>query len=121
MFNLDAVRDALPQADVGVGVCKVHHLGDEEFVELIRNVGRTCRRFVILDLVRHRVPLALFSTFAPLCLPRLNVLDGSQSIRVAHTPKEFRTLIECAVMGTGAIFRHGVAPFWIRQMADIWF
>ena len=43
MFKPDAVREALPQAGVGVGVCMVHHLGDEEFVELIKNVGRTCR------------------------------------------------------------------------------
>jgi hypothetical protein len=78
------VRDALPAADVAVSVCMVHHLRDEELVQMIRNVGRTCRRFVILDLVRHRVPLALFSVFGPLCLPRVNVLDGRQSIRRAY-------------------------------------
>ena len=61
ILQLDAVREVLPRADVAVCVCLVHHLRDEEFVEMIRNVGRTCRRFVILDLVRHRVPLALFS------------------------------------------------------------
>jgi SAM-dependent methyltransferase len=76
ILKLDAVREALPRADVAVSLCLVHHLRDEEFVELIRNVGRVCRRFVILDLVRHRVPLALFTAFAPLCLPRVNVLDG---------------------------------------------
>jgi hypothetical protein len=97
----------------------MHHLQDEEFVEMIRNVGRACRRFVILDLVRHRVPLALFSAFAPLCLPKLNVLDGRQSIRRAYTPDEFRALIARAVAGTSGSFRHKVAPFWIRQMADI--
>jgi SAM-dependent methyltransferase len=118
-LKLDAVRDALPAADVAVSVCMVHHLRDEEFVELIRNVGRACRRFVILDLVRHPVPLALFRVFAPLCLPRVNVLDGSQSIRRAYTPKEFRALIARAVAGTGGSFRHAVAPFWIRQVADI--
>jgi hypothetical protein len=32
---------------------------------------------------------------------------------------EFRGLIAQAVAGTGANFRHTVAPFWIRQMADI--
>jgi SAM-dependent methyltransferase len=119
ILKLDAVREALPLADVAVSVCMVHHLREEEFVELIRNVGRTCRRFVILDLVRHPVPLALFSAFAPLCLPRVNVLDGRQSIRRAHTPEEFRALIARAVAGTGGSFRHSVAPLWIRQMADI--
>lgn len=119
ILQLDAVREALPRADVAVSVCLAHHLLDEEFVELIRNVGRACRRFVILDLVRHRVPLALFSTFAPLCLPRINVLDGRQSIRRAHTPEEFQGLIAQALRGTGGGFRHTVAPLWIRQMADI--
>jgi hypothetical protein len=97
----------------------MHHLRDEEFVEMIANVGRSCRRFVILDLVRHPAPLALFSVFAPLCLPKVNVLDGRQSIRRAYTPEEFRRLITRALAGTGASFRHSVAPLWIRQMADI--
>ena len=86
---------------------------------MIRNVGRACRRFVILDLVRHRVPLALFTAFAPLCLPRVNVLDGRQSIRRAYTPEEFRALIARALSGTGGSFRHSVSPLWIRQTADI--
>ncbi|HEY3439552.1 MAG TPA: methyltransferase domain-containing protein [Paludibaculum sp.] len=119
ILKLDAVREALPRADVAVSVCLAHHLLDEEFAEMIRNVGRSCRRFVILDLVRHRVPLALFTAFAPLCLPRVNVLDGRQSIRRAYTPEEFRGLIAEVVGGTGARFRHTVAPFWVRQMADI--
>ena len=119
ILKLDAVREALPRADVAVSVCLAHHLRDDEFVALIRNVGRTCRRFVILDLVRHRVPLAVFSTFAPLCLPRVNRLDGCQSIRRAHTAEEFRVLIARAVAETGGSFRHRVAPFWIRQIADI--
>jgi SAM-dependent methyltransferase len=119
ILKLDAVREDLPRADVAVSVCLMHHLQDEEFVEMIRNVGRACRRFVILDLVRHRVPLALFSAFAPLCLPKVNVLDGRQSIRRAYTQDEFRALIARAVAGTSGSFRHRVAPFWIRQMADI--
>ena len=68
---------------------------------------------------RFRVPLVQFSAVAPLCLPRVNVLDGRQSIRRAYTPEEFRGLIAQAVAGTGGKFRHTVAPFWIRQMADI--
>jgi SAM-dependent methyltransferase len=119
ILRLDAVREVLPRADVAVCVCLVHHLRDEDFVGMIRNVGRTCRRFVILDLVRHRVPMVLFSAAAPLCLPRVNVLDGRQSIRRAYTPEEFRASIARAVAGTDAKFRHTVAPFWIRQMADI--
>ncbi|QOY90577.1 methyltransferase domain-containing protein [Paludibaculum fermentans] len=119
ILKLNAVREPLPRADVAVSVCLVHHLRDEEFIEMIRNVGRACRRFVILDLVRHRLPLSIFTALAPLCLPRVNVLDGSQSIRRAYTPGEFRALIARAIAGTGGTFQHTVAPFWIRQMADI--
>ena len=119
ILKRDAVRDTLPQADVAICVCLVHHLCDEEFVELVRNVGRSCGRFVILDLVRHRLPLVLFSAFAPLCLPKINVLDGRQSIRRAYTPEEFHALVARALAGTGGRFRHTVAPFRIRQMADI--
>jgi cyclopropane fatty-acyl-phospholipid synthase-like methyltransferase len=39
ILQLDAVREALPRADVAVSVCLVHHLHAEEFVEMIRNVG----------------------------------------------------------------------------------
>jgi len=103
-----------------VSVCLMHHLRDEEFIDLIRNVGRACRRFVILDLVRNRLPLVLFSVAAPVIrLPRVNVLDGRQSIRRAYSPVEFRTLIAKALAGTGGTFHHRVAPFWIRQIADI--
>src|ERR1035438_5562087 len=37
ILKLDAVWEALPRADVAVSVCMVHHLRDEEFVEMIRN------------------------------------------------------------------------------------
>jgi hypothetical protein len=42
--------------------------------------------------------------------------SAGQSIRRAYTPEEFRALI---VEGTRGNFRHTVAPFWIRQMADV--
>ncbi len=115
----NAVTDDLPGADVAVSVCMAHHLTDGELVGMIRNVGRSCRRFVLLDLVRHRLPLTLFRSFSPLCLPRVNVLDGSQSIRRAWTPVEFRALVGNALTGTRGTFRHTVAPGWIRQIADI--
>jgi len=119
IHRLDAVRDALPQADVAVSVCMAHHLADEELLGMIRNVGLSCPRLVILDVVRHRVPMFLFSALAPLLLPRVNVLDGRQSIRRACTTTEFRALVDRALSGTGATVRHTTAPLWIRQIADI--
>ena len=101
---------------------KVHYpvtVSPDDLVAMIRNVGRSCRRFLLLDLVRHRLPLVLFRTFAPLVVPPLNVTDGCQSIRRSYTPPELRTHIERALHGTAATFRHTVTPFSIRQIADI--
>jgi SAM-dependent methyltransferase len=117
IVRADVTSDPLPEADVAISVCLVHHLTDEQFLRLIRNVGRSCRRFIILDLVRSRLPLALFRMAAPLVLPRLNVLDGALSIRRAYTAEEFRSTVGRAL--GGAPFRHAVAPFFIRQIADI--
>ena len=117
IVRADVTRDPLPEADVAISVCLAHHLTDDQVVDLIRNVGKSCRRFVILDLVRSRIPLALFRVAAPLVLPPVNVADGATSIRRAFTPAEFRALVGRALHG--APFRHTVAPFYIRQIADI--
>src|SRR5205807_7354053 len=63
IIRANAVRDLLPAADVAVSVATVHHLSPDELRAMIRNVGRSCRRFVILDSVRHWLPLALFRGF----------------------------------------------------------
>ena len=119
IMRADAARDPLPHADVAISTCLAHHLDDDQLIAMIRNVGRSCRRFLLLDLVRHRLPLVLFRTFAPLAVPALNVSDGCQSIRRSYTPPELRALIERALDGTAARFRHTVAPCSIRQIADI--
>jgi len=56
----NAVTYRLPEADVTVCVVTAHHLSETELAGLIANVSRSCDRFILLDLVRHRVPLALF-------------------------------------------------------------
>lgn len=117
IVRADVTSDPLPEADVAISLCLAHHLTEEQVVRLIRNVGRSCPRFIILDLVRSRVPLALFRLAAPLVLPRVNVSDGALSIRRAFTPAEFRATVGRAL--GGAPFRHVVAPFYIRQIADI--
>jgi SAM-dependent methyltransferase len=117
IVRADVTRDPLPEADVAISVCLAHHLTDDQFVDLIRNVAKSCRRFIILDLVRSRIPLVLFRVAAPLVLPPVNVADGATSIRRAFTPAEFRVLAGRAL--NGAPFRHAVAPLYIRQIADI--
>jgi SAM-dependent methyltransferase len=121
ILRADAVRDPLPAADVAVSVAMVHHLSAEELAALIRNVGRTCRRFVILDLVRRRIPLALFRGFVAPFVNPINVEDGILSLKRAFTPEEMRRIVTDALVGSAARFRHVVAPLYTRQIVDISF
>lgn len=117
MIQADAVRDGLPRADVAYCLCLAHHLADDELAALIRNVGRSCRRLILIDLVRHRLPLALFRTFVAPFFSPVAIVDGMASIRRAYTPAELRDI----VASTGARFRHSVAPFHTVQTIDISF
>lgn len=112
----DAVADKLPEADVAVCSLFCHHLTPEQNIALIRNVGRSCRRFVIQDLIRHPMPLVLFTMFLCPLIGREAAVDGRQSIRRAFTPKEFA---ELARAGTGGAFDIDVSPFLSRQIVDI--
>ena len=120
IFTGNAIFDPLPKADVALAVCLAHHLSEADFVRLVQNVSRSCRRFIVLDLVRHRLPLVLFRTFLAPFLYRVNVIDGMTSIRRAYTPAEMRQLVGTALRGTGGRVKHTVAPFYIRQVADIY-
>lgn len=119
ILRADAVRDKLPAADVAVSVAMVHHLTSEELAALIRNVGRACRRFVILDLVRRRIPLALFRGFVAPFVNSINVQDGIRSLNRAFTPEEMERIVTDALAGTAGRFRHVVAPLYTRQIVDI--
>jgi 2-polyprenyl-3-methyl-5-hydroxy-6-metoxy-1,4-benzoquinol methylase len=119
ILRADAVRDRLPAADVAVSVAMVHHLSAEELVTLIRNVGQACRRFVILDLVRSRIPLALFRGFVAPFVNSINVQDGIRSLKRAFTPEEMRRIVMDGLAGTEGQFRHVVTPFYTRQIVDI--
>ncbi|HEV2198671.1 MAG TPA: methyltransferase domain-containing protein [Bryobacteraceae bacterium] len=115
----DAVADPLPRADVALAVCLVHHLSEADIVRLIRNVSKSCGRLIVLDPVRHWLPLWLFRIFVGPFLPPINVADGATSIRRSYTPRELRRIVDIAVQGTGARVRHAVAPLYIRQVIDI--
>jgi SAM-dependent methyltransferase len=115
----DATRDRLPDADVAVCVWVLHHLREDEIVALIRNVGRSVRRFIAMDLVRHWLPLTLFSAFmSPILMHEVSA-DGRQSIRRAFTPVELGAIVERAVAGSGARVVHTVTPLRSGQMIDI--
>ena len=115
----DAVSEKLPEADVAVCSLLNHHLTPEQNIALIRNVGRSCRRFVISDLIRHPLPLALFSTFICPLIGHEAAVDGRQSIRRAFTPEEFSELATTALAGTGGSFAIDASLFKSRQIIDI--
>lgn len=115
----DAARDRLPDADVAICVTLFHHLTEDEIISLVRNAGRSVRRLIVLDLVRHRVPLALFSLLVAPFLMRTVARDGCQSIRRSFTPRELGAIVESALDGTGASFVQSVTPLRSRQMIDI--
>lgn len=119
IIQADAVRDTLPACDVALAVCLVHHLPDECVVELIRNVGRFCKRFLILDLVRHPLPLLLFRCFVAPFVHWINAVDGVSSIRRSYTPAELESVVRRALEGSPWTYRHSVGPFYIRQIVDI--
>src|SRR3954470_1125588 len=97
VIGADAITCGLPSADVAVSSLVSHHLTPEENIALIRNVGRSCRRFIILDLIRHRLPLVLFSMFICPLIGRVAAVDGRQSIRRSFTPEEFAALVRAAL------------------------
>jgi 2-polyprenyl-3-methyl-5-hydroxy-6-metoxy-1,4-benzoquinol methylase len=117
----NAAVDPLPHADVALAICLVHHLSEADVVNMIRNVSKTCRRLILLDLVRHWIPLTLFRVFLSPFLHRINSADGITSIKRAYTPRELRSIVEEAVKGTNAHIDHTVAPFYIRQIIDLEF
>ncbi len=115
----DATKIPLPPSDVALSVLTIHHLSEEEVVALVKNVGRSAKRFVIVDLVRHRLPLTLFSIFMRPLLTQLVFSEGVQSIRRAYTPDELRALVVRGLTGTDAIFEQWVSPIYGKQIIDI--
>jgi SAM-dependent methyltransferase len=118
VVRADAIHDPLPEADVAIAVFMVHHLSEDHLADLIRNVGRSCRRFLILDPVRHWLPLLLYRMCIGPFVYEVNRVDGADSVRKSFTAPELRRIISDA-LGTAATFRHTVAPAYIRQVADI--
>jgi SAM-dependent methyltransferase len=119
IVRADAIGKRLPEADVAVSTLLAHHLTPEQNIELIRNVGRSCKRFLILDLIRHPMPLVLFTIFICPLIGREAAVDGRQSIRRAFTPEEFAGLAQAALEGTGGTFAIDVPPLLSRQIVDI--
>jgi SAM-dependent methyltransferase len=119
VIQADATRDPLPVADVAISSMVIHHLTEQQAIDLIRNVGRSCGRFVILDLVRHPLPLWLYTIFLCPFLSRVGAADGRQSVKRAFTSVEMRGLVLRALEGTPAKFEQWVSRFAARQVIEI--
>ena len=117
----DVVTDKLPGADVAVCTLTAHHLSPEQIIALIRNVSRSCRRFIIHDLIRHPLPLVLFTVFLGPLIGHEAAADGRLSIRRSYTPEEFADMTRTALAGTHGSFMMDVSPLRSRQIVDIRF
>jgi SAM-dependent methyltransferase len=121
IISADATCDPLPEADVAVSLLVSHHLTPEQNIAMIRNVSRYCRRFIILDLIRHPLPIWLFTLFICPLIGPISAKDGRQSIRRAFTPDEFTRLAEDALAGSDGNLAVDVSPWLSRQVLDIKF
>ncbi len=119
ILSANAVCDPLPYSDVAISVMLAHHLTDQDLTRLIQNVGRYCPRLILLDPVRHLVPLALFRIGMYPFLNRVNAKDGALSVARSYTAGEFKAIAIRALEGTAAKISHTVAPFYVRQVLDI--
>jgi SAM-dependent methyltransferase len=119
IIQADALCDPLPPADVAFSMHLGHHLSERELAGVIRNVGRFCRRFILLDLVRHPLPLAMFRLFIAPLVCAIDAEDGQRSIRRSYTPTELRDITASALAGTPSVYGLSVAPFYVRQVMDI--
>ena len=119
IVRADARRDPLPFVDVAFSMYLSHHLSEDDLVDLIRNVARYARRFIILDLVRHPLPLVMFQLFLKHLVCPIDAEDGQRSIRRSYTPDELYRITAFALAGTASTFRLSVTPFYVRQVVDI--
>lgn len=121
IIRAEACRDPLPSVDVAFCMYFCHHLRPADVVQLIRNLSRSCRRFILFDLVRHPLPLALFRMFVAPLICETDAEDGRHSIRGSYTPAEMHKLASEARAGSPAIFELRVVPLWFHQVLDIRF
>jgi hypothetical protein len=96
-----------------------HHLTESELANLIRNVDRYCRRFILLDVVRHPLPLTLFRLFVEPFASEIVGEDGETSFRRSYTAGELNRITASALAGSAATYRQSVGPFYLRQVMDI--
>lgn len=97
-FQLDAVRDALPEGyDVMISSMFTHHIERAEVTALLAKMAAASRFVIINDLVRSWYGLLGVSVVVHLVSrsPVVHV-DGPRSIRAAFTPTEMQEMADAA-------------------------
>jgi ubiquinone/menaquinone biosynthesis C-methylase UbiE len=102
---------ALPFADNSFHLVScnlfLHHLGPEDVGRFAREALRVCRTaFLINDVIRDPLHLALSYAGFPLYRSRLTRNDAPASVRQAYTPRELRDLLSSSGAARISISRH---------------
>ena len=87
--------------DWAVSTLLVHHFSPEENVRLLRELARVTRRgLLLLDLRRHRLPLAFIALAGRIAFQSPgSVSDGAASVRQAYTREEAGAFVREALPG----------------------
>src|SRR5262249_12014863 len=119
-FHLDALRDQLPN-DYDVITCSLflHHLTDEQAIDLLRRMACSARKLVLInDLVRSPwgYLLAILAT-RTLTLSPVVHSDGPQSVASAFTVSEALDMAKRAGWNEIQIRRHWPFRFLLQWKA----
>lgn len=117
-FTLDALSAPIPPGyDIIISSLFLHHLDEEQAVQVLQGMARATGRLVLVhDLVRRPAGLALAYVGTRLCSASPVVRhDGPQSVRAAFTLEEVSALARRAGL-VGAT----VVPRWPCRYLLIW-
>jgi SAM-dependent methyltransferase len=113
-FPLDVLREPLPTGyDAITSSLFLHHLGEEQAVDLLRRAGEAAKRMVLVnDLVRSVAGFAL-AYVGTRVLSRSPVVhfDGPRSVEAAFTVAEVRELARRAGLNGAAVRRRWPCRF----------
>lgn len=115
----DAFRLPFPDRafDFAVSTLFFHHFSPDENRSILAELVRVARAgFAVLDLRRHRIPLAVIALAGRALLrSRVSVLDGVASVRQAYTTEEAQAIAR-TVAPTARTVR--VFPYGLLVTAD---
>jgi 2-polyprenyl-3-methyl-5-hydroxy-6-metoxy-1,4-benzoquinol methylase len=122
-FQTDVLRDPLPSGyDAVISSLFLHHLTQQQAIDLLRRMAAAGRLVLVNDLVRSRRGF-LLAWFATRLLSRSEVVhfDGPRSVEGAFTPDEARRLAEAAGLAGATVERRWPCRFllsWRRPPAS---